>query len=267
MSFISILVDWIASTRYQTNTRFFDSLDEAIANCPPEGYEADDLVNSVAKKNEIFRDRLLQSANLEFTEVKSLVPWIRIDTESSTRVIDFGGGGGYHYFITKAALSASKALTWTVIETPSMVEAAGRLQNAELSFFSNAQDWTSTIEGPVDLVFTSSALQYCHDPIGSLKELIGLRAKYLYIIRTPFSEGPGPLFAVQSSRLQDNGPGPLPDEFSDRKIEYPLVFESRFDIERLIEKEYRILLRIDEGVWGGLNKGIRTWGYLCERFE
>jgi putative methyltransferase (TIGR04325 family) len=266
MRFVSTLVNWIASTRYQTNTRFFESLDEALANCPPEGYEAHDLVSSVARKNEIFRDRLLQSADLELSEVKSLVPWICIDTESSNRVIDFGGGGGYHYFITKAALGASKVLTWNVIETPSLVGATSKLQNSELSFFSNDHNWRSEIDGPVDLVFASGSLQYCHNPLESLAELVGLGAKYLYITRTPFSEGPVPLFAVQSSRLKDNGPGPLPNEFIDRKIEYPIVFESRSEIEKLIEKEYRILLRIDEGVWDGLDQGVRTWGYLCERF-
>ncbi len=265
MKFISKLVSWIARTRYPTNTRFFESLEEALANCPTGGYEAQDLVNSVARKNEILRDRLLNSADLELSEIKSLVPWIYIDTESLTRVIDFGGGGGYHYFIAKASLAGSKVLTWNVIETPSLVQAARRLQNSELSFHSVAGNWTSTIDGPVDLVFTSSSLQYCHSPLESLKELIGLGAKYLYITRTPFSEGSVPLFAVQSSRLRDNGPGPLPVEFNDRKIEYPIVFESRFRIESLIEKEYQILLRIDEGVWGGLDRDIHTWGYFCER--
>jgi putative methyltransferase (TIGR04325 family) len=265
MKFVSTLVSWTARTRYQTNTRFFESLEEALANCPTDGYEAHDLVNSVARKNEIFRDRLLKSVDLELSEIKSLVPWIYIDTESSTRVIDFGGGGGYHYFIAKTALGRSKVLTWNVIETPSLVQAARKLQNSELSFYSIADNWTSKIDGPVDLVFTSGSLQYCHSPIESLKELIRLGAKYFYITRTPFSEGDEQLFAVQSSRLRDNGPGPLPDEFSDRKIEYPIVFESRFNIERLIEKEYRILLKIDEGVWDGLDKGIHTWGYLCER--
>jgi hypothetical protein len=146
-----------------------------------------------------------------------------------------------------------------------MVEAARGLQSSELTFISNVRNWKMTIEGPVDLVFTSSSLQYCHSPIESLMELVELGAKYLYITRTPFSEGSAPLFAVQSSRLRDNGPGPLPAEFIDRKIEYPIVFESRFHIERLIEKHYRILLRIDEGPWGGLDKGVRTRGYLCEK--
>lgn len=136
-------------------------------------------------------------------------------------------------------------------------------ERQELSFFPSLN--RANLQGQeIDLVFSSGALCFAPDPAESLKELMALGAKYIYITRTPFSEGQKSLFSVHKSRLGDNGPGLIPDGFNDREVRYPIAFDSRDNIEKILNLRYQIRYRIDEGRWGAYPDNIRTWGYFCE---
>jgi hypothetical protein len=117
----------------------------------------------------------------------------------------------------------------------------------------------------IDLVFTSSTLQYCPSPLLALKELTGLNAKYLFITRTPFVESLDSIVTIQTSNLSTNGPGPLPKGFIDRKIKYPITYESRIAIENILTEKYEIQFMTEEGggSFGFGAEEISMNGYFC----
>ena len=119
----------------------------------------------------------------------------------------------------------------------------------------------------VDLVFSSSALQYCRDPIYFLKELVKIDAKYLFITRTPFVDSREHIIAIQKSSLSSNGPGPLPDGIKDKSVFYPITYVSRSAVEDILTQNYEIRFMTDEGsgVFNIKGSTINMNGYFCSR--
>src|SRR5262249_35705938 len=149
------------------------------------------------------------------------------------RVVDFGGAFGTAYFLTRQRLPALE-VRWAVVESATFAGLAQRLDrtlsappdfrfltemsDSALHFFdgiTNAMKWL----GEVDLVYSSGALQYTPDPEGFLAELVATRPRTLALLRCALSRG-SRVVTVQSSRLKDNGPGPLPEGFMDRRVSY-----------------------------------------------
>ena len=145
-----------------------------------------------------------------------------------------------------------------------MVELAKKNGDVELNFFEDLHT-AHTELGNVDLIFTSSTLQYCANPLRSLGKLLDLDAEYLFITRTPFLEGFKQIVTVQTSRLSDNGPGPLPKGYTDRSITYPITYVDRVSVERKIGEKYDIRFRIDEGEssFRFKNQQVSMTGYFC----
>lgn len=149
-------------------------------------------------------------------------------------ILDFGGGGGTQFFAARTVWGAEKSIKWSVAETQKMVEIASeRLSGNGLSFFNNIED-AHDESGKIDLVFASGSLQYTPDPLAALEKLIALRADHLYITRTPFNDQNLTLFAVQQSRLSENGPGALQAGFEDGIVRYPVTFAPKREVEELI---------------------------------
>jgi len=157
-------------------------------------------------------------------------------------------------------------LKWHVVETTSMAKEAQRIANKNLKFYNNIAEATKDFE-VTDLVFTSSTLQYCPNPLLALKALTELNANYLFITRTPFTESIDSLVTIQTSNLSANGPGPLPKGFSDRKIRYPITYASRVAIENILNEKYEIQFMTEEGSgsFGFSNEKISMNGYFCVR--
>jgi len=136
------------------------------------------------------------------------------------RVLDFGGAAGVHFLAAKAAFPA-RPMRWAVVETPSMVEAAAaKLGNDELRFFADiaaAETWLER----VDLMHCDSALQYVPEPETTLDALIGLAAPTMLWVRLMLANRRERF--VQTSRLKDNGPGPLPEGIADRAVSYSAI--------------------------------------------
>jgi putative methyltransferase (TIGR04325 family) len=147
-----------------------------------------------------------------------------------------------------------------------MTNAAQVLKNDHLKFFSDIENARNSLDD-LDLVFTSSALQYCPDPLAYLSSLINLNAPYLFITRTPFVNSLYKIITVQKSKLSDNGPGLLPPSYQDREISYPITFESKKAVEDLIGEKYDIRFRIDEGEFPFhlAGESICMQGYFCVR--
>jgi putative methyltransferase (TIGR04325 family) len=246
----------------------FLNYSDALSGCPGKGYSNPDLVKVVVEKNIIFRDRLLISSppTLDLNSARTLLGISLAISDGKLTVLDFGGGGGYHYFIARAALPKDVLLDWRVVETPAMVTLAhDRLSNNELHFFDSIQHATQDNKD-FDLLFSSGSLQYCPDPKWTLTEMLGVGAKHLFITRTPFSEEEA-YIAIQQSRLKDNGPGPFPPGFDDCEISYPITFILKRETEEILKSKYTIRFSINEegGYFSVDNKVVDSqFGYFCD---
>lgn len=245
----------------------FESFDDASKACLTGGYEYQQLVNVVVRKNKILQDAISPSPEFDFGAMRILMAvGLASNENKKISVLDFGGGGGYHWFIAKNALG-NYLFDWRIVETPMMAKAGNMLLKKNgLQFFPNIE---SSIEvGEIlDLVFTSSALQYCEDPLGTLQDLVDLGARYLFVTRTPFSLAPVPLISNQRSMLSENGPGPMPLGFKDELVEYPVSYIPRNEAEKIILDKYEIRFSFNEepaNLFFGDLPVNNYYGFFCE---
>jgi putative methyltransferase (TIGR04325 family) len=245
--------------------RIFSSYDEACKACRNGAYEDESIVKAVVEKTRIFRQSIQSSPAFDLGSLRTLVALGLTDTHGRLKVLDFGGGGGYHYSLAKAFLGNGKSLKWNVVETPAMAKEARRIADADLAFFSNLNDAKIDL-GSVDLVFTSSALQYCPNPLKSLRELTEVGAPNMFITRIPLNDSEKSLISIQVSKLSENGPGPLPLGFDDRNVSYPITFTSRHEVEKILREKYEIRFSIneDKGTFSAGKNKVDMFGYFCE---
>jgi putative methyltransferase (TIGR04325 family) len=246
----------------------YENYEEAIANCEDNAYSNSDLVKVVIEKNIIYKNDLRQSKLLfDLGTLRTLIALSLSNKNGIMNVIDFGGGGGYHYTIASKVLGDEYTkLTWHVVETTEMVKEAKRIANERLKFYDDITEAAKNLE-IIDLVFTSSALQYCQNPLVALRKLTDLNAKYLFITRTPFTESTDELITIQTSYLSANGPGALPQGFRDKKIKFPITYASRHAIENILTKKYeiRFMTAEEDSAFGFTNEKINMNGYYCVR--
>lgn len=244
----------------------YKSYTEALAHCQKGAYEAEEIVKVVVEKNLIFRERIKQSPVFDLGSLRTLIGVALAGSKDTLRVIDFGGGGGYHYTIARSALEPSIALHWNVVETPAMVAGAKHLETDELKFFDDIDTAAKNLK-EVDIVFTSGALHCCPEPSSFLDKLIAINAKCLFITRTSFNEGSDTLVNVQKSFLSSNGPGPLPSKFIDKAVFYPNVFVPLTEVEDTIQRRYNIRFKIieDKAAYTVGGKPIDMYGFFCAR--
>jgi len=177
------------------------------------------------------------------------------------RVLDFGGAAGAHYLVASAFFMGRIRIYWNVVETPAMAQAAGRLAKQGLKFYSDLTDAARSLS-PLDLVLASGSIHVCEDPIGKLDSLISLQAEHLILTRTCFLDTQESLFLTQKSRLSENGPGPLPGEFQDRKVSYPNYFVPKQHAVSRLELHYRPILDLIEerNVFPGFQSPVHQFG-------
>ena len=244
----------------------YETYDEAIFACQNDGYENIDLVKVVVHKNLAYQKNIQANAIFDLGTLRTLIPLGLSKTTDALNVLDFGGGGGYHFTIASKALGKDTKLKWNVVETTAMVNEAKDIANNNLKFFDSIAEASKDL-GNIDLIFTSSALQYCSNPMAFLKQLIDVSAKYIYITRTPFSNSNHTIITTQESRLSANGPGPLSNKYKDRTIKYPITYASRQAIEKILSEKYEIRFKTQEGegVFKKPNTTISMDGYFCVR--
>jgi len=220
----------------------------------------------VIEKNAIFRDQLSPAIALGLDSLRTMIGIGAMPGLSTLRVLDFGGGGGYHHSIARMVLGAERAVRWNVVETSALAKAGGeKLSGNGLKFFDNVQDAAADL-GHVDLVFTSSALQYTPDPMSFLQKLLAVNADHLFITRTPLNDEADQVVSVQTSWLASNGPGPMPSGFNNYKIKYPITFANRRKLVELIEQKYSIRFFINEDRFSPVVEGrsFNMYGYFCD---
>jgi putative methyltransferase (TIGR04325 family) len=225
-------------------TTFFKN----ITNSNIATYDNDLIAKVVIEKNIIYRDKLAIKNELDFSSLRSILG-ISITgmnlKNNELNVLDFGGGGGYHYFISKIILNDNVKINWHVVETSSIVENANKISNNDLRFFKTIKGATIGINR-FDLILASSSLQYCENQFLILQELINLNAKYIFITRTPFTNDKPVLNKIQFSKLSSNGPGDLPHGYKDCTISYPIFIQNINQFEHLFLNHYNTKFKIRE---------------------
>lgn len=178
------------------------------------------------------------------------------------RVLDFGGAAGAHYLVATAFFREKIRIHWNVVETPAMAQAAGKLAKQGLKFYPDLSDAARSLS-PLDLVLASGSIHVCEDPIGKLDSLISLGAKHLILTRTCFLETQETLCFDQTSRLSENGPGPLPSEFKDREVSYPNYLVPKQHAVNRLGLNYRPILDLIEGtnVFPKFQSPVHQYGF------
>jgi putative methyltransferase (TIGR04325 family) len=179
------------------------------------------------------------------------------------RVLDFGGAFGTSYHLVRDALPGD--YKWAVVETPTFAALGESLKMPGLRMFDSlekASEWL----GETDLLYVSSAIQYVRDPIEMVRLLLASRPACAAWLRSSFSEGKQ-VVVLQSSRLKDNGPGPLPEGFTDVELYYPKTYVSRPDFLACFD-DYRLVIKSSDGTPGlriGAESVVEGQNYLFVR--
>ena len=262
----SIFVPPINSFKKSRTTEpVFSSYQQVLSFYGTHGYQERDLVEVVVAKNANYRHNILLSHVVGLDALRTMIGVGVIGPQAVLRVLDFGGGSGSHYSIVRALLGEERDIRWNVVETEAMATAAAKLAGGGLKFFDDVYTAVADL-GDVDLVFTSGALQYTPDPLVFLDMLIAVKARHLFITRTPFSDGDEAIIGVQKSMLSSNGPGPLPSNFTDYEIRYPVTFASKRKAEQLLKKAYKIRFFIEEdkAAYSVQGRPFHMYGYFCD---
>ncbi|MDP9072881.1 MAG: methyltransferase, TIGR04325 family [Actinomycetota bacterium] len=248
----------------------YRSYDEAIIDCHSQGYGQEQLAQIVCEKTRRYRDELEAvpvTADLATTAMLLALEhaMAQLDGSRALRVLDFGGGGGVLYWLVRRYLPAAARLEWSVVETKTMAAAAvSALAGEEIRFFASIAE-AITEGGPPDLVHSSSALQYVPDPRGLARAFLDTQVPVLLLTRLALAVDGDDVTVVQSSRLSDNGPGPLPLGVRDRVVKYPVTFVTKSWLEQTLAQRYVIRARFDGPTppWRVQGRMIGEFGYLA----
>lgn len=107
---------------------------------------------------------------------------LALASRSSDRisVLDWGGGLGFFYFLSRALLPEEVDIEYHCKDVP-LVCRYGREALTEVTFW----DDESCLDRPYDFVFASSSLQYCEAWSDLLERLARASRRYLFLTRVP----------------------------------------------------------------------------------
>jgi putative methyltransferase (TIGR04325 family) len=132
-------------------------------------------------------------------------------------------------------------LKWNVVETTALVNEVKKrkITDKNLHFYDNIENAKNDLN-KVDLVFSSSALQYCTNPLNFLKKLVEVKAQYIFITRTALVNNDNDIFSIQVSKLSSQSLGGLLKGYVDKKITYPITYISKSKFEKILKENYYI---------------------------
>ena len=248
-------------------TKVYRSYADALVACGTT-YNDDKLAQVVVEKTRQVRDALTKGQySLDLGSIRTLagVGFLLSEFKRPIRILDFGGGAGFHYLVTRATQNADVLFDWRVVETPALARAATDLADGQVSFHSSIDEAVATWDSPPDLTFASGVLQCVPDPLSFTQKLVDLSASVLFITRTNFSTDSKTRSIIQHSTLSINGPGPLPPGFNDAALAFPATFVPKAQVEKVLMSKYTIAARIAEDPCAYTINGecIPMVGYVC----
>lgn len=224
-----------------------------------KGYNNLTLNKSIIKKTIMFSK--LKSINEYDINWQRTVKFLEfIKKKKIKKIIDFGGGAGYHYFIAKMKINNFN-LKWLVVENRIMAKLCNKkLKYKNLFFFDSLNKIKKT-----DVVFSSCAINYTKNPTETIKSIIELKTKYLYFTRMPLTENQSFEFK-QISLLSDNGPCKINKEKEILiECENRIINQQKFE-EMFKNKFFIITKYIDEKkAFFYKNKFYDTYTYILNR--
>jgi putative methyltransferase (TIGR04325 family) len=272
LNFRAIIAKTLAKTvRRYRNTELqptnYGSYHDALVHCH-NGYSSYYLSDVVYEKTKRYRDYIYSQKPFiaDYTISRQLLILAILSRKKSLRVIDFGGACGTHYFIANQFFKGSVDLKWHVVETHRMAQRGKLLEDGQLRFFEDFDEAVAAAQG-VDLLFSSSALQYVPTPLKTIEDVLKCAAEYIFFTRLPLSENNlGQIITIQNSNYGGNGPGPLPDGMKDGIIRYPITLIEKELFEAKIKERYEELIVFEEGLTH-YYKGekINSFGYLAKK--
>jgi putative methyltransferase (TIGR04325 family) len=215
--------------------RRYKSFQEALADCQNLGYADSDIASQVVNRTTKLVSEEFKNHKLSESDMRIILMGLRASQDRRIRVLDFGGGAGYHYFLFKSWCHPTTKVDWLVIETPTMVELSHGMRNSELNFVSEIPTKT---EDSFDLVVVASSLQYTSDPIAILYKLINLNPEFFCITRTPMLFDDEEIITVQTSLLHSHGPGNFEQVIQNKKVQTPITFLPKLKLIEALEYKY-----------------------------
>jgi len=250
--------------------QIFLTYQDAARLCTTDAYEEEELIEVIFKKTKRFSENL-KSEIIPIWEstAYSLLSIINPIIESKTtqiNVLDFGGACGAHYFHIRSLLDKELKLNWVVVETPTMVKCAKKLETDELSFFDNFADAIAKLNR-IDLLHTSGTLQCVDNPKKYLTEIINCNAEWLLFNRLGLNKIDRDVVTIHSSKLSWNGIGELPVGYTDRWVKYPFNFPSETKFMIALEEKYSLIAKFNDqsGMYAVAGEEIVGYGLLCRK--
>ena len=223
------------------------------------GYNNLALNNSIVKKTIVFsRLKSVNEYNINWLRTVKFLKFV--EKNKIRKIIDFGGGAGYHFFIANMK-SPNLNLKWLVIENKIMVKLCKKKIKYKKLFFSDSFNKIKK----ADVVFSSCSINYTTNPIETIKSIIHLNTKYLYFTRTPLAENKSFEFK-QISLLSENGPCKIKNE-KEMLVEYRNKIISQQNFEEIFKNDFTIILKyVDEkNAFFFKDKSFDTYTYIIKR--
>jgi putative methyltransferase (TIGR04325 family) len=194
------------------------------------------IINKTKKNN-----KLINGEDLKINQLRALYFSWFIKNNNSHNVLDFGGGAGYHFFLTKEFLEKKYNLDWNIVENNTMVNLCKKkIKNKKLFFYNDLLK----VKKKIDIIFSSCAINYCSEPQKVLNDLMNFPCKYYYLVKTPLSSK-NDLEFDQFSMLSENGPGKLFVK-NDKVVKYKNKILTKKKFEEIIKRRCKILFSLKD---------------------
>ena len=226
------------------NIKEYNTYEDALNDCSTQkAYENIELCCMIADKTinyeKILKDKpyLIKSSNVFLLNAIQL--HLLENCKKNITILDFGGACGAHYFETVNLFNNNYNVKWIVVETSEMVKSAKNhgIEDGNLVFIDNMEK----INEFIDLIYCSGALQYVSNWKLFLNNLIDIKAKYILFNRMMFNENDRTFITIQKSKLFDNGPGLMPNNYVNKDIYYPHTTISKNEfMNTMTEKDYNL---------------------------
>lgn len=227
-------------------------------------YEDPVLVEEIVTKTVARSLELNKHAPLTGPEIRTATGFMMLPNRDFFRVIDLGGGAGIH-FDTLTRIFPNAKIDYYVIETKEMVRQASekRITIDGLTFLSDPE--SPVLRGDFDLMLANSSIQYLSDLEKTIKQILKLRPKNIFITRTPLTFGTETVSINQISRLVDNGPSGRASN-SRALVRYEAQVLPLENFTKIFSENYKELFSIQEELnpFGQEYPKVNSWGFFYE---